>query len=60
MDIQTSDKEGVKIVKIIGNLDTNTSLQARDIFYNVISDGATRVLLDCTGCISGRSYVGNT
>ncbi|MCO6488081.1 MAG: STAS domain-containing protein [Phaeodactylibacter sp.] len=46
MDIQIHEKEGVKIMRIRGSLDTNTSSEAEVLFREVLQEGATRLLLD--------------
>lgn len=46
MLIKTVEKEGVQIVHLKGNLDTNTSPFAEDSFKEILEGGATRVLAD--------------
>ncbi|MEO1260359.1 MAG: STAS domain-containing protein [Bacteroidota bacterium] len=46
MKIKTTDKEGVKIMHFSGNLDTQTSSEAEQLFREILQIGATRILVD--------------
>ena len=46
MEIQSRDVKDVKIVDLVGDLDTNTASQCETYLKKVIDDGAKKVLLN--------------
>ena len=46
MDIQSRDIQDVKIVDLVGDLDTNTASKCEEYLNKIIDDGAMKVLLN--------------
>ncbi len=47
MKVTTQEIDSVTVVRIEGNLDTNTSPEAQEHFDGLIENGASRILVDC-------------
>ena len=45
MDISSEIKDNITVVRLEGNLDTNTSTDAQDYLNKAIDDGASRVVV---------------
>jgi serine/threonine-protein kinase RsbW len=48
MDITTRTQNGVTLVALAGNLDSNTSPQAQQALDAILASGAQKMVLDCT------------
>lgn len=49
MDITTRTQNGVTVVAVAGSLDSNTSPKAQQEIDGLLSAGAKKVAVDCTG-----------
>lgn len=47
MNVTTQEIDSVTVVRIEGNLDTNTSPEAQEHFDGLLGKGARKVLVDC-------------
>jgi anti-sigma B factor antagonist len=47
MNVTTQEIDSVTVVRIDGNLDTNTSAEAQERFDGVLENGASKILVDC-------------
>ena len=45
MDISSENKDNITVVRLEGNLDTNTSTDAQDYLNNAIDGGASKVVV---------------
>lgn len=48
MNIQTTERDGFPVVRIEGNLDTNTAPTAQGHFDQLLQDGKDHLVVDCT------------
>ena len=48
MNITTQDVDSVAVVRIEGNLDTNTSPDAQQHFDELLAKGTSKILVECT------------
>ena len=46
MEIQSRDEGGIKVVNMVGNLDTNTSQEAEAFLNDLIIGGSNRILIN--------------
>ena len=46
MQLTTTPSEGVTVIKIEGNLDTQTSPEAQEELNRIVEDGARKLLID--------------
>lgn len=46
MQLTTNSSEGVTIIRIEGNLDTQTSTEAQEELERIVDDGARKLLID--------------
>ena len=46
MDISSEIKDSITVVRLEGNLDTNTSVEAQDTLNQLMDDGAAKILID--------------
>jgi len=46
MNITVSDQDNIKIINLEGDLDTGTSPHAQETLSGILSEGATRLVLD--------------
>jgi len=46
MELNINENSGVQVVKIVGNLDTNTSPEAESTINNLINEGSDKMIVD--------------
>ncbi len=47
MNVTTQEIDSVTVVRVEGNLDTNTSPEAQEHFDGLLDKGASKILVDC-------------
>ena len=47
MDISTKEVGDVRIVRLVGNLDTNTSPEAEALINNLLAEGFVKLVINC-------------